>query len=35
MGLPVLGHQRNDKQEDTLPGGIPVPALYVKKAKDN
>ena len=35
MGLPVPVHQRNDKQEDTLPGGIPVFALYVKNAKGN
>ena len=35
MGLPVLVHQCNDKQEDTLPGGIPVSALYVKNAKGN
>ena len=27
MGLPVPVHQRNDKQEDTLPGGIPVSAI--------
>lgn len=35
MGLPALVHQRNDKQKDTLPGGIPVSVLYVKNANGN
>ena len=35
MCLPVLVYQRNDKQEDTLPGGITVSVLYAKNAKGN